>query len=522
MNTARVSVDGYVPYEDIQRNLESKATEVSVPDPDSSPFLCKRADSLPQLPSETTQAMKAGDIAQLGGFRREHLHRNGRTDVRQTLMSSSDDSVVTGLSRRESGQLVSSIKRHTSHMVSFYISLDDADTRHELFGNNMGTTSQVGLSNFRTRITILKAFVSTGVLYLPNAFGFGGGLISVLLLFFMGGASIVGLLLLSDCHEVRPSSYPELGRIAYGDFAYVSIAIMVVLSQFAFCMSNHVLIARSLAELFRDAGLPLALFYFGQLAVFIPLGWIRRVQKMQFTMMLGNALIICGLVTISAYAITKISKDGVHDGAVLYSPRWTAFIGTSVYAFEGIGVAIPIREAMLRPQDFKHVMSTTVVFIAGMLASFGFVGYLAYGPEVDPVILNEIPPGFVQRTLVLVYVVAVVCVYPITIFPTYTIVEQRIFAGFPFSNTRRWLKNLYRTTVSIIGVAIAFYVGPSIEIFVSMVGVVFAIPLALLLPPLLHLRFFPGQRVITAILLIVIGTVCTVVCLQQNLKLIQT
>ena len=71
MNTARVSVDGYVPYEDIQRNLESKATEASVPDPDSSPFLCKRADSLPQLPSETTQAMKAGDIAQLGGFRRE-------------------------------------------------------------------------------------------------------------------------------------------------------------------------------------------------------------------------------------------------------------------------------------------------------------------------------------------------------------------------------------------------------------------------------------------------------------------
>merc|ERR1719353_2852133 len=99
--------------------------------------------------------------------------------------------------------------------------------------------------------------------------------------------------------------------------------------------------------------------------------------------MLGNALIIGGLVTISAYAITKISEDGVHDGAVLYRPRWTAFIGTSVYAFEGIGVAIPIREAMLRPQDFKSVMLSTVLFIAGMLASFGFIGYLAYGPEVD-------------------------------------------------------------------------------------------------------------------------------------------
>ena len=104
---ARESADGYVPYEDIQRNLESMASEVSVPDPDSPTLLSKRADSLPQLPSETTQAMKAGDIAQLGGFRREHLHRNGRTDIRQTLMSSSDDSVVAGLSRRESGQLVS-------------------------------------------------------------------------------------------------------------------------------------------------------------------------------------------------------------------------------------------------------------------------------------------------------------------------------------------------------------------------------------------------------------------------------
>jgi hypothetical protein len=257
MTSSRETADDYVPYEDIQRNLESMASEISLPDAESE-FLPKRSDSLPQLASETTRAIKAGDIAKLGGFRREHLHRTGRADFRETLLSNSGDSVATGITRNQDGRLVKSIKRNTTHMVSFYLSLDDADTRHELFGNNMGTTSQVGLSNFRTRITILKAFVSSGVLYLPNAFGFGGGLMSVLLILFMGGASIVGLFLLSDCHELRPSSYPELGRHAYGDAAYVMVAIMVVLSQFAFCMAQHVLIARSLAELLRDLGLPLA------------------------------------------------------------------------------------------------------------------------------------------------------------------------------------------------------------------------------------------------------------------------
>jgi proton-coupled amino acid transporter len=325
MSTDRGSKDGYVPYEDIQRNLESMASEVSLPDPDGEAFsFPKRSDSLPQLPSEETRAMKAGDIAKLGGFRREHLHRNGRSDFRETLLSSSGDSVATGM-RREDGRLVKSIKRNTTHMVSFYLSLDDADTRHELFGNNMGTTTQVGLSNFRTRVTILKAFVSSGVLYLPNAFAFGGSFMSVLLLFFMGLASIHGLFLLSDCHEVRPSSYPELGRVAYGDCAYVLIAIMVVLSQFAFCMAQHVLIARSLAELLSEAGLPLAFYYFAQLVIFIPLGWIRRVQNMQFTMMLGNALIICGLLTIATFAVNKIWSRSVSSSAAISTSPFPCF-----------------------------------------------------------------------------------------------------------------------------------------------------------------------------------------------------
>ena len=77
---------------------------------------------------------------------------------------------------------------------------------------------------------------------------------------------------------------------------------------------------------------------------------------------------------IGYFALRSIAQRGVNAGSVAAAPHWTAFIGTAVYSFEGIGVAIPIREAMRNPDDFPYVMGTTVALIAVVLASFGLVG----------------------------------------------------------------------------------------------------------------------------------------------------
>jgi len=313
-------------------------------------------------------------------------------------------------------------------------------------------------------------------------------------------------------------SYAEMGRVAFGSPGYTLIATMLVLSQFSFCVSGHVMVARSLNAVAESYGSYWAMYYFylGQLPVFVPLGWIRRISKMKVTNILGDVIVVGGLAIIVGVACVRIVTAGVEPNVRAFEGNWMSFIGTSVYSFEGIGLAIPIRESMLRPEDFGKVMTGSVAIVAAILASVGLSGYLAWGPLCSPVVLNELPAGDGRTVLIVVYAFAVCCMYPLSIYPTFTIVEQRLFQQ-DFSLARKWLKNLFRFSVTTLEIFLAYLAGEQIEFFVSVVGCVFAIPLALLVPPMLHRRMFPGKAPFQTGFLIMFGVVATVICMRQNL-----
>lgn len=61
------------------------------------------------------------------------------------------------------------------------------------------------------------------------------------------------------------------------------------------------------------------------------------------------------------------------------------YFGTAIYAFEGIGVVLPLENNMRTPGDFgglTGVLNTGMVIVACLYTAVGFFGYLKYGENV--------------------------------------------------------------------------------------------------------------------------------------------
>lgn len=86
--------------------------------------------------------------------------------------------------------------------------------------------------------------------------------------------------------------------------------------------------------------------------------------------------------------------DSVHPYA-----SWSQlplYFGTAIYAFEGIGVILPLENNMKTPEAFggpAGVLNTGMVIVAALYTAVGFFGYLKYGDQVQGSITLNLPPN---------------------------------------------------------------------------------------------------------------------------------
>src|SRR5216117_1554370 len=67
------------------------------------------------------------------------------------------------------------------------------------------------------------------------------------------------------------------------------------------------------------------------------------------------------------------------------------FLGTAAFAFEGIGLVIPIQESMIQPEKFKFVLTGVMIILILVFTSIGALSYAAYGSAVKTVIISSLP-----------------------------------------------------------------------------------------------------------------------------------
>lgn len=451
---------------------------------------------------------KASDMTQPGGFRRDHVLASRGDDGegeptyahasflesfpriragRKAVKSSYDDFILAsldyGMSREDFADqggdddddelantpLIMHHRRHTrggKHPYKTFSSDDD-------------DASSKGASVRKTVFTILKSFIGSGILFLPKAFQHGGMLFSIIGLFISAGLSTFCMLRLTDCSNavMRATggsgvSYGLLGERSFGKWGRLAVNVSLVLSQLGFCCSYLIFVEKNLGDIIAQvfhtndsvASFSWTLILL-QIPLYTPLTWVRRIEYFAITNLIADVLILFGLVYIIGYSVEKLEAAPPQSATWenFNSKSWALFLGTAVYCFEGIGLVLPIYDAMDAKikHKFPTIIALTILFLVVLFSLFAGTVYAAFGDETQSVVTLNLPNASVSgatMTVQLTYSLALVLTYPLMLYPVVKILENYLFIQKRrVKGYWRWQKNGFRFMLVCLTAAIAFF-----------------------------------------------------------------
>ena len=79
------------------------------------------------------------------------------------------------------------------------------------------------------------------------------------------------------------------------------------------------------------------------MAIYVPLCWIRDMEKLAWSHLLGNILIIIVVVSVLSFSTIQLADHGTQPQAA-FTVLFFKAIPYSAFAFEGVAVVMPLRE----------------------------------------------------------------------------------------------------------------------------------------------------------------------------------
>jgi proton-coupled amino acid transporter len=342
----------------------------------------------------------------------------------------------------------------------------------------------------KTFFTLLKAFIGTGIIFLPKAFRNGGILFSSVTLITVAAISTLCFHLLLQCRRHYGGGYGDLGERISGPKLRALILASVAISQIGFVCACIIFTAENMRAFFL-AVLPETLQYLstvrliiGQLVLLIPLAMIRNISKLGPIALVADAFILFGLGYIYCYDIASLASQGMAPNVELFnSSSFTLTIGSCIFTFEGIG------SSMKRPQHFDGLLYTVMFIITVLFTGVGALSYATFGSDTKTEIISNLPQDSrLVNTVQFLYSLAILVGTPIQLFPPVRIVEGKLFG--PASGKRdpgiKWKKNVFRTGVVLACGVIAAVGAEDLDKFVSLIGSFACVPLVYIYPAYLH------------------------------------
>ncbi|GAB7346237.1 hypothetical protein MBLNU457_4967t1 [Dothideomycetes sp. NU457] len=379
---------------------------------------------------------------------------------------------------------------------------DDTDTRpsetRPLLGRRRTTRAQAkqgDASLTKTFFTLLKAFVGTGIMFLPKAFRNGGILFSSITLVLVSAISMLAFHLLLQCRAKYGGGYGDLAKSSVGERMRTIVLASITISQIGFVCAGIVFVAENLLaflEAVVSGPVPLetrALIAL-QAAILIPLAFIRNISKLGPVALLADAFILIGVGYIYYYDIAALSKHGIEPSVRLFNPNeFTLTIGSAIFTFEGIGLILPIQSSMQKPQHFEKLLGVIMLIITVIFTSVGVLCYATFGEDTQIQIISNFPQdNKLVNAVQFLYSMAVLFGTPVQLFPALRILEGKIFgrsSGKKDAMTK-WKKNAFRTLIVAVCLGISIAGASNLDAFVALVGSVACVPLVYIYPPILH------------------------------------
>ncbi|KAK9670871.1 hypothetical protein K7432_017329, partial [Basidiobolus ranarum] len=143
---------------------------------------------------------------------------------------------------------------------------------------------------------LFKAFVGTGVLFLPKAFANGGIVFSSVVSLFVAFLSGLSMLLLVKVRETIPGGFGEIGGQLFGKRMKYIILFSIALSQIGFSCAYMIFIAKNLSDLILAISkcqvvVSDRFLIMIQLLLYIPFSWLRKMNSLSNAALVANTAI---------------------------------------------------------------------------------------------------------------------------------------------------------------------------------------------------------------------------------------
>ncbi|KAH9396115.1 hypothetical protein TYRP_019862, partial [Tyrophagus putrescentiae] len=366
-------------------------------------------------------------------------------------------------------------------------------------------------TNIQTMMHILKGNVGTGILAMPNAFMNAGlyvGLATLPLFAFLCTHCMhiltrsnrllnrrlgCGMLEYQDVMEHCLTIGPRPIR-PYSRLAGRAVNLFLLITQFGFCCVYSLFVAQNLHKFLTEV-VSKSLDYDPRtyllmlLPLFILLSFIRGLKHLAFASSVANFLQTFGLGIVMINLVQDLppTSSRAPYGSIRTFPL---YMGTAIYAFEGIALVLPLQKEMSEPEALGGrlgVLNAGMAIVGCMNTAIGFYGYLKYGDQYH---LN-LPSTPLYQYCNLIFALAIFLSYAIQYYVPFRIIWQAILAKYELKRrvsrpTRLSMEFALRAVLVTMTIILAALV-PKIELFIPLVGALSSSCLALIFPPIIDL-----------------------------------
>ncbi|OQV14342.1 Proton-coupled amino acid transporter 1 [Hypsibius exemplaris] len=364
-------------------------------------------------------------------------------------------------------------------------------------------------TNMQTLMHLLKGNIGTGVLAMASAFKNSGLATGAIAIMVMGVICIHCMHILVNCSHFL-SKKEAKSAMDYGEVieasvrnsrfrtkaraAKLTVDVFIIVSQFGFCCVYIVYVATTLHDViasYAKVEIPITAYVAMVLPFLILLSFIRSLKILAPFSMVANAVLCVCLGIIFVYVFqhlepsTSLPQFGGWD-------RLPLFFGTAIYAFEGIGIILPIENRMKNPHDFggwTGVLNLAMVCIAALYCAAGFFGYLAFGEDIKGSITLNLPAEPIYIAVKLLVAAVIFYSYSLQFYVPFEILWPTVKRKLRTETRIKYGEYLFRTGLVIFTFALAAAI-PKLDLFISLVGAVGSSFLALVFPPLLEVSTF--------------------------------
>jgi proton-coupled amino acid transporter len=357
-------------------------------------------------------------------------------------------------------------------------------------------SSQGDASDMKTFFTLLKAFIGTGIIFLPKAFRNGGILFSSIALVTVSILTTISFHLLLQCRRRYGGGYGDIGESISSSHLRSLIRLSIATTQLGFVCAAIAFTANNLRSFIEGVATynistpSISTIIALQLVILVPLAFIRRISRLGLVALLADVFIFIAIGYIYYYDISEISQRGLKPTVKLFdSDTFTLTIGSSIFMFEGIGLILPIQSSMSQPDQFDRILYIVMALITFLFATLGILSYGAFGSQTKINIISNFPQSdkFVNSVR-LFFSLAVLVGTPVQLFPALRIMERKLFGR--KSGQRdlliKWKKNIFRTGIVVLCALIAALGARDLDKFVALVGSISCVPLIFVYPAYLH------------------------------------